>query len=268
TRGLTLPPIRNLRAHPGKGIEARCGGQTLLVGTASFLTENHVSLSKMAPAVDEAGATGQTPVFVARDGCVAAILFLADPLKPEAHEAVSALQRAGVQTALVSGDTEPAARHIATQLGITHVFAEVLPGDKARTVKDLQKTFGNVAFVGDGINDAPALASADVGLAMGTGTDVAIEAADIVLTSGDPVGAFRAYHVSRVTMRNIRQNLFWAFAYNSALIPIAAGILYPVTGTLLSPMLAAAAMALSSLCVVSNALRLRYVTPPPLTRSV
>ena len=267
TRGLTLPPIRNLRAHPGKGIEARCGGQTLLVGTASFLTENHVSLSKMAPAVDEAGATGQTPVFVARDGCVAAILFLADPLKPEAHEAVSALQRAGVQTALVSGDTEPAARHIATQLGITHVFAEVLPGDKARTVKDLQKTFGNVAFVGDGINDAPALASADVGLAMGTGTDVAIEAADIVLTSGDPVGAFRAYHVSRVTMRNIRQNLFWAFAYNSALIPIAAGILYPVTGTLLSPMLAAAAMALSSLCVVSNALRLRYVTPPPLTRS-
>ncbi|MEM6578160.1 MAG: heavy metal translocating P-type ATPase [Pseudomonadota bacterium] len=261
-RGLTLPVVRDLRAHPGRGIEARCGAQHLLVGTAAFLTETDVDISAMSAVLEEAAAAGQTPVLIAIDTKLAAILFVADPLKPSARDAISALNAAGVKTALISGDTKAAANHVARQLGIETVFAQVLPGDKARTIDTLRETFGKVAFVGDGINDAPALARADVGLAMGTGTDVAIETADIVLTTGDPRATFRAVYVSRATMRNIRQNLFWAFAYNSALIPIAAGVLYPLTGTLLSPMLAAGAMALSSLCVVSNALRLRYMTPP------
>ncbi|MEM1302953.1 MAG: HAD-IC family P-type ATPase, partial [Pseudomonadota bacterium] len=173
----------------------------------------------------------------------------------------SALHRAGVRTALVTGDTQAAGDRVAARLGIDRVAAEVMPADKARMVETLRAEHGAIAFIGDGINDAPALAAADVGLAMGTGTDIAIDAADVVLTSGDPAGAARALHVSRATMRNVRQNLFWAFAYNSALIPIAAGVLYPLTGTLLSPMLAAGAMALSSVFVVTNALRLRRMKP-------
>lgn len=259
---LPKPIVRDLRAHPGKGIEARCSGQNLLIGTQRFLTEQGVDIDLMATALDEAAEKGHTPVLVASDKRLAAILFLTDPLKAHAHATISALHAAGVQTALISGDTDAAARRVATDLGITQVYSSILPAEKARMIEALREDYGKVAFVGDGINDAPALASADIGLAMGTGTDVAIETADVVLTRGNPLGAFEALHMSRITMRNIRQNLFWAFAYNSALIPVAAGILYPLTGTLLSPMLAAVAMSLSSLFVVSNALRLRYMAAP------
>ncbi|MEM6482642.1 MAG: heavy metal translocating P-type ATPase [Pseudomonadota bacterium] len=260
-RGLARPDVQGLQSHPGKGIEAQCGVRELHVGTAAYLQEQGVDLTVMSGALNAAGETGQTPVLVAIDRRIAAILLVADPIKPNARNTIKALHEAGVRTALVSGDVAAAARSTAEQLGIETVFAEVLPGDKARAVNDLRDNCGTVAFVGDGINDAPALASADVGLAMGTGTDVAIDAADIVLTSGDPMAVYRALHVSRATMRNIRQNLFWAFAYNSALIPVAAGVLYPLTGLLLSPVLAAGAMTLSSLFVVSNALRLRHMAP-------
>ena len=201
-------------------------------------------------------AKGETPVFVAWEGAVRAMLSVADPIKANARQTIETLADAGKKTALLTGDAKPTGNAVAGQLGIDHVVAEALPETKVAALRDLSKS-GATAFVGDGINDAPALATADVGIAIGTGTDVAMETADVVLMSGDPMGVPRAIGLSQETLRIIRQNLAWAFGYNILLIPVAAGVLYPAFGLLLSPMLAALAMALSSVAVVTNALRLR-----------
>src|SRR5690606_34664280 len=203
------------------------------------------------------GREGKSPLYAAVDGHLAAILAVADPIKAGTPEAIGALHRLGLRVAMITGDNQITARAIADRLGIDEVIAEVLPEGKVEAVRRLKAEHGRLAFVGDGINDAPALAEADVGLAIGTGTDVAMEAADVVLMSGDLRGVPTAIALSRATIGNIRQNLFWAFAYNTALIPVAAGVLYPAFGLLLSPMFAAGAMALSSVFVLCNGMRLR-----------
>jgi P-type E1-E2 ATPase len=193
---------------------------------------------------------------------VAALLAVEDPIKDTTPDAIAALHAMGIEVAMITGDAQGTADAIAARLGIDHVTAEVLPRGKVKALEALKAEHGTTAFVGDGINDAPALAAADVGLAIGTGTDVAIGAADVVLSAGELSGVPTAIHLSRRTMRNIRQNLFWAFGYNVVLIPVAAGVLYPAFGTMLSPMLAAFAMAMSSVFVLTNALRLRFVKVP------
>ena len=203
---------------------------------------------------------GKSPMYAAIDGKLVAIMAVADPIKESTPAAIQALHDMGLKVVMISGDNQHTAKAIARQLNIDEVVAEVMPEGKVDTLKALQKQ-GRVAFIGDGINDAPALAQADVGLAVGTGTDIAIEAADVVLMSGRLTAVSDAIALSRATIRNIRQNLFWAFAYNVALIPVAAGVLYPKFGILLSPMFAAGAMALSSVFVLSNALRLRRFKP-------
>ena len=208
------------------------------------------------------GDEAKTPLYVAIDGRLAAIIAVADPVKPATPAAIDTLHAKGLRVAMITGDNRHTANAIARRLGIDEVVAEVLPDGKVDALRRLQTNGTTVAFVGDGINDAPALAQADVGLAIGTGTDVAIESADVVLMSGDLRGVPNAIALSRATMINIRQNLFWAFAYNASLIPVAAGVLYPAFGILLSPIFAAAAMAASSVCVLTNALRLRRFTPP------
>lgn len=261
--GLTLPRVTKFRAIPGHGLSATVNGQNVLAGTARLMHDHAIDIAPFADALAHLTAQGETPVFAAIDGRLAALLAVSDPIKPAARDTIRALHESGLQTALVTGDTAATAQAVAAALGIDHVEAEVLPGDKRDTIARLQDIHGATAFVGDGINDAPALAQADIGIAMGTGTDVAIESADVVLVSGNPANVLTALHVSRRTLRNIRQNLFWAFAYNAALIPVAAGALYPLTGALLSPMLAAGAMALSSVFVLTNALRLRRLSPEP-----
>lgn len=256
-----LPEASGFEAIPGYGLMADVGGYRLQIGAYRLMQRDGIATDALDEAVAQLGARGETPVFVAIDGRVAGLIGVADPLKPNSGACITALHAAGIRTALITGDTVQTARAIAGRLGMDHVEAEVLPADKRAAVQALRERLGTVAFVGDGINDAPALAEADVGIAMGTGTDVAIEAADVILMSGDPNGVVTARSLSAHTMRNIRQNLFWAFAYNTALIPVAAGALYPLTGVLLSPMLAAGAMALSSIFVLSNALRLRRVAP-------
>lgn len=212
--------------------------------------------------VAQLGEEGKTPLYVAIDQQLAAIIAVADPIKETTYAAIEALHQLGLKVAMITGDNRHTAQAIAKKLNIDEVVAEVLPEGKVDTVRQLQKQYGRLAFVGDGINDAPALAQADVGLAIGTGTDVAIEAADVVLMSGSLKGVPNAIALSKATMRNIRQNLFWAFVYNVALIPIAAGALYPAFGVLLSPMFAAGAMALSSVFVLGNALRLKRFHAP------
>jgi Cu+-exporting ATPase len=259
-RGLTLPAAEAARALPGRGLAARVAGRDILIGNARALTEAGIDPAALLAEADRLAALARTPILVAVDGRVAALLAVADPVKPSARAAIAALHEMGVQTAMISGDTGATARAIAAALGIDHVEPEVLPEGKVAALEAL-KTSGTTAFVGDGINDAPALAAADIGIAMGTGTDVAMEAAEVVLMTGDPAAVADALRLSRATMRNIRQNLFWAFGYNVLLIPVAAGALYPANGMLLSPMLAAGAMALSSVFVVTNALRLRRAGP-------
>ncbi len=253
-REIEVPAAEGFESLTGLGARARVEGHGVLVGAARLMAREGIDTSGLDADAERIAAAGRTPLFVAVEGRVAALLGVADPVRRGAASAVADLKARGVRVAMVSGDARATARAIGDALGIDDVVAEVLPGDKVAAVEKLE---GPVAFVGDGINDAPALAAADVGIAVGTGTDVAIEAADVVLVSGDPAGVSRAVEVSRRTMRNIRQNLFWAFAYNAALVPVAAGILWPVTGHLLSPMLAAGAMALSSVFVLTNALRLR-----------
>jgi Cu+-exporting ATPase len=257
-KGIPIAPARDFTAIPGHGLRATVGGKLVLVGTGRLMQREGVAADTMQAMADDLAAKGRTPVLVAVDGQAAGVLALADQVKPSAASTVRALHAQGLRVAMITGDAQATAAAIAADLGIDTVQAEVLPEGKVAAIRDLQR-LGAVAYVGDGINDAPALAAADVGVAIGTGTDVAVESAHVVLMSGDPIGIVTAIEISRRTMRNIHQNLGWAFGYNVLLIPVAAGALYPVWGTLLSPALAAGAMALSSVLVVGNALRLRRV---------
>jgi Cu+-exporting ATPase len=258
---LDWPEATDFEAIPGHGVQATVDGHTVAVGAERLMERLDVSLNGQSEAADDLADAAKTPLYVAIDGRLAALIAVADPIKESTPAALKALHALGLEIAMITGDDERTARAIADQLGIDRVQAEVLPDDKAAAVKDLQGQGRTVAFVGDGINDAPALAQADVGIAIGTGTDVAIESGDIVLMAGDLQGVPNAVSLSTATLRNIKQNLFWAFAYNVVLIPVAAGVLYPAFGLLLSPALAALAMVFSDLFVVGNALRLRRFVP-------
>ncbi|RFU12328.1 Cu(2+)-exporting ATPase [Rhodobacteraceae bacterium W635] len=257
-RGLDVPGADAFQSVTGFGAEARVDGQRVQVGAARYMEREGIDTAPLSDEAEDLAAAGKTALFAAVDGRLAALIAVADPVKPSTPAALSALRALGLQTAMITGDSPTTANAIARDLGIDHVVAGVLPEGKVAAVEDLRAQ-GPVAFVGDGINDAPALAAADVGIAIGTGTDIAIEAADVVLISGDVFGVTNAIRISQRTIANIRQNLFWAFAYNTLLIPVAAGVIYPLTGMLLSPALAAGAMALSSVFVLTNALRLRRV---------
>jgi Cu+-exporting ATPase len=261
SEGLTVPDTSAFEAIPGYGIRATVNDRRIEVGADRFMASLGLDISTYADEAADLGAKARTPLYVAVDGRLAALIAVADPIKASTPAAIAALHHLGLRVAMITGDNRRTAEAIAAELGIDEVVAEVLPEGKVAAIKALRAGGRSVAFVGDGINDAPALAEADVGLAVGTGTDVAIESADVVLMGGDLTGVSKAIGLSRATMRNIRQNLFWAFAYNAALIPVAAGALYPVSGTLLSPMLAAGAMALSSVFVLGNALRLKRFAP-------
>jgi P-type E1-E2 ATPase len=250
-RDIPVAPTEAFESATGGGVSAMIDGKSVLIGNRALLAAKGVDLD----AHDATRAKG-TEILMALDGKLAAQFEISDPLKDTAEATITALKKSGIQTVMITGDTHLTAQSVADKLGLDHVIAGVLPGGKADAIRALQYD-GPVAFVGDGINDAPALASANVGIAIGTGTDVAIEAADVVLLAGDPNAVVAAFDISSATLRNIRQNLFWAFGYNALLIPVAAGALYPMFGLLLSPALAALAMAFSSVFVVSNALRLR-----------
>ncbi len=256
-RGIALEPPREFFSAAGRGIRAAAGGRIVRVGNRNWLEEEGIDLSAVLPAADAISETGDTPVFIAVDGKAAGVASVTDEVKESAPRAIGSLREMGMEVVMLTGDNPRTAKAVAARAGIDRVMAEVLPDRKAEEVRKIQAEGKTVAMVGDGINDAPALAQADVGMAIGTGTDIAMEAGDIVLMSGDLGGVASAVRLSRATLRNIRQNLFWAFAYNVVLIPVAAGVLYPSYGLLLSPILAAAAMGLSSVTVVSNALRLR-----------
>ena len=258
-RHLGLAEPAGFDAPTGRGVVATVEGSRVLVGSSRLMGDNGISEDGLSQELGRLAGEGKTPVLVAVDGKPAGIVAVADTVRKESREAVETLKKMGLEVAMITGDGERSARAVARELGIERVLAEVLPEGKSDEIKKLQSEGEVVAMVGDGINDAPALAQADVGIAIGTGTDVAIEASDLTLISGDVRGVGRAIKLSRATMRNIRQNLFWAFAYNVVLIPVAAGALYPFFGEagLLNPVFAAAAMALSSVTVVSNALRLR-----------
>jgi Cu+-exporting ATPase len=232
------------------------------VGRAGYLEALGTDPSSLATAAGDLAAAGKTPVYVAIDGNLAAVIAIADTLKPSSSLAVAQLHRLGLEVVMLTGDNAATAAAIAHLAGVDRVLADVRPDEKAAQIRRLQAEGKKVAMVGDGVNDAPALASADVGVAIGTGTDIAIESAGVTLMSGDLLGLVTAFALSRATMRNIKQNLFWAFAYNVALIPLAAGAFYPFAGILLDPIFAAGAMALSSVTVVSNALRLRGFRAP------
>jgi Cu+-exporting ATPase len=265
-RGLTLPETDSFTSATGMGVRGRVAEEDVLIGSARLMEREGIALGPLAEAAEAQAAKGRTPLFAAIDGKIAALFAVADPIKAGTPEAIAALHAQGFEVAMITGDNRATAEAIAKDLGIDRVVAEVLPEGKVAALASL-RTKGPVAFVGDGINDAPALAAADTGIAIGTGTDVAIESADVVLVSGDIGGVVNAFRVSRATMANIRQNLVWAFGYNVLLIPVAAGVLYPFGGPLLSPMLAAGAMALSSVFVLSNALRLRWIAPEPSQRA-
>lgn len=256
-QGMELPAVESFEALTGLGIRAQVAGQRVDIGSARYMQQLTVDVGSFSEAVLALSQEGKTPFYVAIDGKLAAAVAVSDPIKETTPKAIKALHEMGMKVVMISGDQRHTAEVIAKQLGIDEVIAEVLPEGKVAAVKHLQSTH-QVAFIGDGINDAPALAQADIGLAVGTGTDIAIESADVVLMSGRLTAVSDAMALSRATIRNIHQNLFWAFAYNIALIPVAAGVLYPKWGILLSPMLAASAMALSSVFVLSNALRLHY----------
>ncbi|XUY27500.1 heavy metal translocating P-type ATPase [Agrobacterium sp. rho-8.1] len=256
---IELPTVWAFESITGYGISAMVEGRKVEVGADRFMAKLGISVQSFAKSAARLGDEGKTPLYAAVDGQLAAIIAVADPLKPSSIDAIKALKRMGIEVAMVTGDNVRTARAIAHQVGIEKVVAEVLPEGKVQTIHDLRQGGKVLAFVGDGINDAPALAEADIGIAIGTGTDVAIESADVVLVGGDLMGVVHAIEMSRATMRNIRQNLFWAFGYNAALIPVAAGALYPAFGIMLSPMVGAGAMALSSVFVLGNALRLKTV---------
>ncbi len=255
--GLSVPAITNFSSVTGFGVRGDVHGEPVEIGADRYMRELGLDVEVFAHVARRLGEEGKSPLYAAIGGRLAAIVAVADPIKPDTPAAIAALHDLGLKVAMITGDNARTAHAIAQRLGIDEVVAEVLPDGKVDAVRRLQAQHGVLAFVGDGINDAPALAQADVGLAIGTGTDIAIEAADVVLMSGSLLGVPNAIALSRATLRNIRQNLFWAFVYNTALIPVAAGVLYPAWGILLSPIFAAGAMALSSVFVLGNALRLR-----------
>ena len=264
--GIALETVTDFENLPGYGVQALVSGKLVQVGADRLMHKLGLEVSAFSSAAEKLGDEGKTPLYAAVDGQLAAIIAVSDPIKTGSLEAVRALRGMGFTVAMITGDNSRTAHAVARQLEIETVLAEVLPDGKAEAVKSLQARGQKVAFVGDGINDAPALAQADVGLAIGTGTDVALETADVILMSGDLRGVVRAIALSKATLRNIRLNLFWAFAYNIVLIPVAAGVLYPLNGWLLSPVLAGGAMGLSSVFVLTNALRLRGFRAPLLER--
>mgnify|MGYP002648099733 CR=1 FL=1 len=261
-RHIPLCPVSGFRSVPGGGIQATLSGEAVLAGNAGYLAQNGVSLAAMEADAHRLAEDGKTPLFFAESGRLLGCVAVADVVKPDSAKAIAALRRMGRRVVLLTGDNQRTANAIARQIGVDQVIAQVLPQDKAKCVAQLQQQGQRVAMVGDGVNDAPALAQADVGLAIGAGTDIAIESADVVLMKSSLLDIPAAMGLSRAVLRNIKQNLFWAFFYNSIGIPVAAGVLYPALHLTLNPMLAAAAMSLSSVCVVSNALRLRGWKPP------
>ncbi len=259
--GIAVPNATGFRSITGYGVAATVEGQEVMVGADRYMSREGIEIAALVETEAELAGRGRTALYAAIDGKLAAVIAVADPVKPASQEAIAALHARGFKVAMITGDKRETAEAIARETGIDHVIAGVLPDGKVAALDDLRAGDRMIAFVGDGINDAPALAHADVGIAIGTGTDVAIESADVVLMSGDLRGVVNAVEVSRRTMSNIRQNLVWAFGYNVALIPVAAGVLYPAFGLLLSPVFAAGAMALSSVSVLTNALRLRRIAP-------
>jgi Cu+-exporting ATPase len=260
-RGLAIAPVSDFDSPTGKGVLGSVERRRVALGNAAFLAEQGIDAAPLAETAERLRVDGATAIFMGVDGRLAAAFAIADPVKATTHEAIAALKREGVRIVMLTGDNRTTATAVAARLGIDEVEAEVLPDQKSAVVARLRAQGRVVGMAGDGVNDAPALAAADVGIAMGTGTDVAMESAGVTLLRGDLMGIVKARRLSRATMRNIRQNLFFAFAYNAAGVPVAAGVLYPAFGLLLSPIIAAAAMALSSVSVVGNALRLRRFRP-------
>jgi Cu+-exporting ATPase len=258
-RGMTLASPHGFDSPTGKGVIGIVEGKTVVIGNAPFLAERNIDAGTLSADADRLRGDGATVIHVGIAGRVAGVIAIADPIKATTLEALEGLRQRGVHVVMLTGDNRTTAKAIADKLGITEVEAEVLPDRKSAVVEGLRHQGRVVAMAGDGVNDAPALAAADVGIAMGTGTDVAMESAGVTLLKGDLMGIVRARALSAAVMRNIRQNLFFAFVYNAAGVPVAAGVLYPLFGILLSPVIAAAAMALSSVSVVGNALRLRAV---------
>jgi len=258
---LNLLSSTDFEAIAGHGIEATLDSKRILLGNLRLMEERKVFLNGLSEKAEQLSNEGKTPMFLAVEGEIAGIIAVADTLKENSKRTVEALHRMGLEVVMLTGDNQRTAKAIADQIGIDRVLAEVLPEMKAEEIKRLQSEGKKVGMVGDGINDAPALAQADVGIAIGTGTDVAMESSDITLIGGDLRGIVTAIALSKATIRNIKQNLFWAFAYNTVLIPVAAGVLFPFFGVLLNPIFAAGAMAISSVTVVSNALRLRSFKP-------
>jgi len=258
-RKIALAEVAEFDAPTGRGVVGKVEGRRLAAGNARFLAELKISITALEQEAERLRQDGATTIYLAVDGKAAGILAIADPVKSTTPPALQALRDVSVRVVMLTGDNKTTAQAVARRLGITEVEAEVLPEQKSAVVEKLRKEGRIVAMAGDGVNDAPALAAAEVGIAMGTGTDVAMESAGVTLLKGDLTGIVRARRLSAATMRNIRQNLFFAFIYNAAGVPIAAGVLYPFFGILLSPVIAAAAMALSSVSVVGNALRLRRV---------
>jgi Cu+-exporting ATPase len=260
-RPVSLAEPARFQAMSGFGIEADVDGHSVLAGNAHLLRDRGIALDGYEKVLEELVSEGRTAMFVAIDGVFQGIIAVADLVKPEARDAISELRRMGLEVVMVTGDNARAAQAVAAEVGVDRYYAEVPPDRKADLVRRLQQEGKVVGVVGDGINDAPALAQADVGIAIGTGTDVAMEASDITLIRGELFGVVTAIRLSRATLRTIKENLFWAFVYNIVGIPVAAGVLYPVAGVLLSPIIASAAMSFSSVSVVLNSLRLRRFRP-------
>jgi Cu+-exporting ATPase len=260
-RALKLADAETFSAIPGHGVGGRIEGREVLLGNAKLMRDRGIEIGALETNWTRLANEGKTPMYVAINGKAGGLVAVADTVKPDSKAAIDVLKTLGIEVVMLTGDNERTGKAIARQVGIQRVLAEVLPDDKAHEVQKLQLEGKSVGMVGDGVNDAPALAQADVGFAIGTGTDVAIEASDVTLIKGSLMGVVTAIEISRATMRNVRQNLVGAFGYNTLGIPVAMGVLYPFIGLLLSPLIAAAAMAFSSVTVVTNANRLRFFQP-------